>query len=183
MELIRIQNPSHPWFQAAWQIYEASFPLAERRPLAEHIRALENDAFYYHLLAENGELVGLLSWWDWTTADGTPYRFGEHFAIAPSRRGGGYGSQALEFLKGDGSRLMLLEIDPPTDDISRRREQFYQRNGLVTNPSYDHVHPSFRPTTAPHQLLIMSYPRPLTLDEFRTFQRFNNEVVLSYSER
>ncbi|MCC8061971.1 MAG: GNAT family N-acetyltransferase [Rikenellaceae bacterium] len=182
MELIRIQDTAHPYSARAWEIYEQRFPLCEQRPLAEHIKALDDPAFHYNLLADEGRLVGLLSWWDWEAKDGTPFRFGEHFAISPDIRGGGYGSRALKYLLGSGERLVLLEIDPPVDDISRRREQFYMRNGLVTNYEYNHVHPSFRPTTEPHKLLIMSYPRPLTPGEFREFQRFNNERVLRYSE-
>ena len=181
MELIRIQDTAHPYWDQAWDIYEQSFPLCEQRPLDEHIRALADPAFHYNMLTEGDRLIGLLSWWDWTSGNGTLFRFGEHFAISPDTRGGGYGSQALKYLLGDGSRLVLLEIDPPVDDISRRREQFYMRGGMVTNYEYDHVHPSFRPSTKAHQLMIMSYPRALTPDEFREFQRFNNERVLSYS--
>lgn len=182
MELIRIRDTAHPYSVRAWEIYEQSFPLCEQRPLAEHIQALSDPAFHYNLLADGGRLVGLLSWWDWEAEDGMPFRFGEHFAISPDIRGRGYGSQALKYLLGSGERLILLEIDPPADNISQRREQFYTRNGLVTNCEYDHVHPSFRPTTEPHKLLIMSYPRPLTPGEFREFQRFNNKRVLRYSE-
>lgn len=182
MELTRIQEPTHPFWTEAWNIYEQSFPLCEQRPLGEHIKALADPAFQYNLLTDEGKLVGLLSWWEWEAKDGTPFRFGEHFAISPRIRSKGYGSQALKYLFGDDSRLVLLEIDPPEDDISRRREQFYLRNGLVTNYEYDHVHPSFRSPTEAHKLMIMSYPRTLTPAEFREFQRFNNERVLSYSE-
>ncbi len=183
LDLIRLDDHSHPLAEAAWAIYEQSFPLCEQRPLAEHLRALGDPAFHYHLLVEQGRLVGLLSWWDWENDEGQRFRFGEHFAIAPEKRGGGYGSQALKLLQGDGSRLLLLEIDPPQDEVSRRRERFYLSNGMCPNYDYDHVHPSFRPTTEPHRLFLMSYPRPLTEAEFRAFQRFNNERVLSYSER
>lgn len=183
LDLIRLCDHSHPLAEAAWAIYEESFPLCERRPLAEHLRALSDPAFHYHLILERKELVGLLSWWDWEAADGTPFRFGEHFAIAPGKRGGGYGSQALKLLQGDASRLLLLEIDPPQDEVSRRRERFYLANGMCPSYAYEHVHPSFRPTTEPHRLFLLSHPRLLTEAEFRAFQRFNNERVLSYSER
>lgn len=183
MELIRIRDTAHPYWTEAWDIYQQSFPLCEQRPLDQHIKALGNPAFHYNLLAEDGRLIGLLSWWDWETSAGTAFRFGEHFAISPAIRGGGYGSAALEYLLGDPKRITLLEIDPPIDDISMRREQFYMRNGMITNHSYDHIHPSFRPTTQAHQLVIMSHPRLLTPEEFHEFQRFNNEQVLKYTER
>ena len=84
MELIRIQDPTHPLAEPAWRIYEQSFPLCEQRPAAEHIRALSNPAFHYNLLLDEGRLIGLLSWWEWTSATGTNFRFGEHFAIDPA---------------------------------------------------------------------------------------------------
>ena len=81
-----------------------------------------------------------------------------------------------------GSRLpVILEIDPPVDDISIRRRHFYERLGFVANP-YEYIHPSFRKPFTPHQLILMSYPGPLTYDEARGFADFVRETVLGYSE-
>lgn len=66
---------------------------------------------------------------------------------------------------------VILEIDPPVDDISIRRRHFYERLGFVANP-YEYIHPSFRKPFTPHQLILMSYPGPLTYDEARGFADF-----------
>ena len=50
-----------------------------------------------------------------------------------------YGAKALEELGRDG-KTVVLEIDPPVDEIARRRQGFYQRCGFAVNP-YPHVHP------------------------------------------
>lgn len=181
MELRRITDTDSPLWDQAWELYQASFPAAERRTLASHRAAMEDKDFYFHLLTEDDRLIGLLSWWDWEREE-VRYRFGEHFAIRGDIRGGGYGSRALEYLKQQ-DRLLMLEIDPPADDISRRREGFYERNGFVSNPEYDHVHPSFREETEPHDLLLMSFPRALTPGEFEAFSEFNRTRVLKYTER
>lgn len=175
-------------WQEAWKLYENSFPLKEIRPLEAHIEAMKDDAFHFHLLTEfqDGKevFIGFLSWWDWMgVGEPTPLRFGEHFAIRTDLRGGGYGSEAMDYLIGGGERLLLLEIDPPVDDIAQRRQKFYERHGLVVNPEYKHVHPSFRDGTEPHELLIMSHPRKLSPGEFREFQDFNESIVLKYTAR
>ena len=89
-------------------------------------------------------------------------------------------SRTLEELGRDG-KTVVLEIDPPVDDISIRRRHFYERLGFVANP-YEYIHPSFRKPFTPHQLILMSYPGPLTYDEARGFADFVRETVLGYSE-
>ena len=54
---------------------------------------------------------------------------------------------------------VILEIDPPVDDISIRRLHFYERLGFVANP-YQYIHPSFRKPFTPHRLVLMSIPAP-----------------------
>ena len=74
-----------------------------------------------------------------------------------------------------------MEIDPPEDEISVRRQHFYQRLGFVVNP-YAYIHPSFRRPFHPHRLVLMSYPEALTYEEARGFADFIRERVLRYSE-
>ena len=65
----------------------------------------------------------------------------EHLAVSPRLRGQNMGSKALAaFCQG---RRVILEIDPPEDEISVRRQHFDQRLGFVANP-YAYIHPSFR---------------------------------------
>ena len=76
---------------------------------------------------------------------------------------------------------VILEIDPPEDDISIRRRHFYERLGFVANP-YRYIHPSFRKPFTPHRLVLVSYPGPITYEEARSFADFVREAVLRYSE-
>lgn len=76
---------------------------------------------------------------------------------------------------------VILEIDPPEDDISIRRRHFYERLGFVANP-YRYIHPSFRKPFTPHRLVLMSYPGAITYEEARSFADFVREAVLRYSE-
>lgn len=188
MEFQRITDTSHPHWERAWALYEQSFPLWEQRSLAQHVEAMKDPAFHAEIVMDSDKFVGILFYWKW---DG--FRFVEHLATDPSVRGGGYGARILSMLDKEQRKesekpvetaaemVTLLEIDPPQDDISVRREKFYQRAGYLTNP-YKHVHPSFRPSTPAHDLLIMSSPRAVTPGEFAGFRRFMFDIILKYSD-
>ena len=89
------------------------------------------------------------------------------------------GSKALAAFS-EGKRV-ILEIDPPEDEISIRRLHFYRRLGFVENPQ-EYIHPSFRKPFHAHRLVLMSRPGPLTNEEARDFADFVRERVLLYSE-
>ncbi|MFQ7502317.1 MAG: GNAT family N-acetyltransferase [Alistipes finegoldii] len=74
------------------------------------------------------EFIGILFHWG---ADG--YRYVEHLAVSPALRGQNMGSAALSAFCRKVGRV-ILEIDPPVDDISIRRLHFYERLGFVANP-------------------------------------------------
>lgn len=183
MEFTRIKDTSDPMWPLAWKVYQNSFPLCEQRQEAQHIEAMSDPAFNCNVITDDDKFIGIMMWWDWTSSSGMPMRFIEHFATDSSLRGGGYGARALQLLIGNSDRLTMLEIDPPEDEISRRREGFYMRNGLATNTDHLHIHPSFRKSTQPHQLMVMSYPRLINKDEFIEFRRFNLGHVLTYVEK
>ena len=79
------------------------------------------------------------------------------------------------------SAKVILEIDPPEDEISIRRLHFYERLGFTANP-HEYTHPSFRRPFHPHRLVLMSRPGALSDDEARRFADFIRERVLRYSE-
>ena len=125
-------------------------------------------------VSSGDEFIGIL--FHWNAGD---YRYVEHLAVSPRLRGQNMGSKDLAaFCQG---RRVILEIDPPEDEISVRRQHFYQRLGFVANP-YAYIHPSFRRPFHPHRLVLMSYPEALTYEEARGFADFIRERVLRYSE-
>ena len=50
----------------------------------------------------------------------------------PEMRGRGCGAQALSLL-GERKKTVILEIDPPNDEVSVRRKAFYERAGYRAN--------------------------------------------------
>lgn len=138
-------------------------------------RAFGDPNFEADGIWRGGEFIGILFHWG---ADG--YRYVEHLAVSPALRGQNMGTAALSAFCRKVGRV-ILEIDPPEDDISIRRRHFYERLGFVANP-YQYIHPSFRKPFTPHRLVLMSYPGAITYEEARSFADFVREAVLRYSE-
>jgi ribosomal protein S18 acetylase RimI-like enzyme len=171
MEFYRLNTARDSYYDEAFALYEQSFPKHEQRFPDKQRALMANPLYHFNAVLEGGVCIGILLYWE-----GSGYAYIEHFAISPSIRGKSMGSLALEAFCKD-RPLVVLEIDPPVDDISVRRERFYQRLGFIKN-DYEHKHPAYRKEFPPHELVVMSYPRQMTGNEYRTFQRELSEVVM-----
>ena len=73
---------------------------------------------------------------------------------------------------------VILEIDPPVDEISIRRQHFYERCGFAKNP-FPHVHPPYRKGFRGHPLVVMSAPGALTQETYDRFAGYLQNTVMS----
>ena len=162
---------------AAYRLYEASFPPCERRSERDYDAALADGRLYAESVWDGDLFVGLVFWW---LAD-EGYAYLEHLAVEPVLRGHNYGARILYDLCRRAGRV-ILEIDPPEDEISRRRRGFYERNGFVYN-EYDYIHPSYLRPPQPHRLMVMSYPEAISPAEFEAFRTFARGVAVEYTGR
>lgn len=134
------------------RIYTESFPQDERRDFDEVVRLLrENDDFEIVMIADQEKPVGFISYWSWSD-----FTYMEHFAIDSHCRGAGYGAIAMTTLLQQIGKPAVLEVEKPTDDLSRRRIHFYERLGftLSTRP---YIQPPYSPDRNPLELYLMSY--------------------------
>lgn len=111
----------------------------------------------------------------WENAD---FIYVEHFCMLPDVRGRGCGAHALELLRARG-KTIILEIDPPVDDISRRRKGFYERNGFAAN-DYDYTHLPYHRGCKGHRLVIMSSPRRIDEAEYNNFLDYMRRRVMVF---
>ena len=74
-------------------------------------------------------------------------------------------------------KTVILEIDPPVDEISLRRETFYERCGYRAN-IHPHVHPPYRAGFPGHELVVMSRPEKLSHAEYGEFAEYLRERVM-----
>lgn len=94
----------------------------------------------------------------------------------PEMRGRGYGAQALSLL-GERKKTVILEIDPPNDDVSVRRKAFYERAGYRANP-FEHIHPPYHSEYKGHRLVVMTCPTAISENEYKNFNSYLENVVM-----
>ncbi len=174
LQFIPFKSRADRGWDEAWALYETSFPDCERWNAADYDRAFGDPHFEADGIWRGEEFIGIL--FHWKAGD---FHYVEHLAVSPRLRGQNMGSKALAAFS-EGKRV-ILEIDPPEDEISIRRLHFYRRLGFVENPQ-EYIHPSFRKPFHAHRLVLMSRPGPLTNKEARDFADFVRERVLLYSE-
>ena len=163
IELRRITDAEHTMYAEALRLYDESFPLHERRERPSQESILRDPDYSFDLIFDSDEFIGLALFWE-----KAGFIYIEHLCILPEKRNMHYGEMTLNALKKRGS-VIILEIDPPVDDISRRRMAFYERCGFHEN-SFHHIHPPYHNGFRGHELMIMSYPEAIS---DRIYEEFN----------
>ena len=113
-------------------LYRISFPDVERKPFSLIERKAAMGTMEILMMSEGGERMGLAI----TASDGELVLL-DYFAVDPSKRGQGAGSEALQLLLAlYNDRQFFLEIERPVDDapnLEERilRKQFYLKNGML----------------------------------------------------
>lgn len=173
----RVEDSKHPDFEAAFAIYESSFPQFERRVRADQIRALQDKDYHFNLIKDTQQqLLGIVLTWQFNG-----FVYVEHLAIAKEARGQNIGTTTLTYLKNHNHKALLLEIDPPLDSVSIKRKQFYEKAGFV-DTGMEYTHYSYQQQPRPHSLKIMAFPA-LAKQEFEQFLNFVQARVMVYSQQ
>lgn len=170
MELLRLTSLTDPLYSEAIELYNEAFPEEERRPAHEQARVMTKDDYHFEVILTDRGFVGIMLYWECGDLI-----FLEHFAILPELRGRGYGADALELFKSRG-KAILLEIEPPVNALTERRYGFYRRCGFVMNP-YHHLQARYYVGAPDLELKVLSYPRPLTPEEYRTFYEYMTREI------
>ena len=158
-----IKSQASPYWDSLVRSYHTSFPIDEQRPIASIAHLIEHDERFvaYALTDEKGAFIGLLTTWHFEA-----FIYIEHFAIAPTLRSQGYGSETLKIFIQEHGKPIILEAEPPTDAFSIRRIKFYERLGF-TLYNFSHIQPAYTPESNPVELRLMgtldTKATPLTL--------------------
>ena len=169
LNITRITQTDHPLYPEAMALYGISFPAHEQREAPSQARILGQSSYHFDAVCDDGQFVGEVLYWD----IGGAYYI-EHFCVLPSLRNKRYGQKILAMLQ---PTPLILEIDPPIDELSIRRKGFYERCGFVENP-YLHVHPAYHRGNAGHKLVVMSSPEVLTPESYEHFRQQLEDVVM-----
>ncbi|AKD55535.1 GNAT family N-acetyltransferase [Spirosoma radiotolerans] len=163
----------HPYLTPIRTWYETSFPADERRSFQALCQLLPCAAMHLRGLVVQGQLIGFILYWHWPDM-----LFVEHFAIDPAQRGKQYGQQALSqlLLLESKSPYVLLEVELPQDTNSRRRIQFYERQGFSVNP-FSYAQPPYQAGNPSIPMHLMSIPAISDHDTFDSLSKLIKERV------
>lgn len=112
--------------------YIDSFPPGERRDFSLVRDLVGSDTFKAHVLLREGRYVGFITSWQWED-----FAYIEHFAVDESARNGGIGREALRLFLENLDVPVVLEVELPADEMSKRRIGFYRRAGFTLD---DHAY-------------------------------------------
>lgn len=157
MELMKQEQ-----FDDVYELFENSFIPTELRPyhlMKEKWLLQEFKIFTY---SKKNEIIGAMIVWE---LEGFVYL--ENFAVNDCYRSQGIGSyllkQLMEIYK---HQLLILEVEKPSDVMSQRRIQFYQRHQWHMNP-FHYIQPALRDNSEDIELYVMSYPERLNQSQFQ----------------
>ena len=147
-------------FPKVWEIMEESFPLDERRPFEEQKALLANPVYSIYVLVDCNQAQGFVALWKFENL-----AFVEHFAVAKEHRCKGFGAKLLSDVVSDLNTDVCLEVEPPCSDITKRRVEFYRRNGFVLN-EFPYIQPPLSAGQQSVPLMIMTYKKAASKEEF-----------------
>lgn len=148
-------------FDDVFAIMEESFPRDEHRPYDEQKELLSNPYYRIYVIGdENGEIKSFAAVWQFEK-----FGYVEHLATSSRFRNLGLGGVMLRELRKLSENKICLEVELPTNELSKRRIAFYERNGFYLN-EYPYVQPPISKGRNEVDLLIMSSDGKITKDEF-----------------
>lgn len=169
-----IKNIEDKWYKTYRDIYTVSFPIFEQRNEMQQKKAFESEAYHLLIATENEKFLSFISYWEFEN-----YIYIEHLAVNPEYRGQNIGSETLHLFAKKIQKTVILEIDPPVDEISQKRLRFYEALGYKLN-SFVHYHPAYNPAEyKPHELRVLSLDRQLEIGEFNLFKQQLETIVMN----
>lgn len=151
IQRITTQHKNYPFVE---ELLHSAFPIEERRDdNAQRNITDENHRFGCYLITvtiDGNDLpVGLINIW---VLNG--FHYVEHLATTPSLRNKGYGKLIMQKIEEMFHGILILEVERPENEITKRRIGFYSRCGLhLCKRSY--LQPSYHKDGKTLPLLLM----------------------------
>jgi GNAT superfamily N-acetyltransferase len=168
----QLKDSGNPFFAEFWSIYSQSFPLNERRDYDQQVAVLNKPDYQLDIYLVENKLYGFISYWK-----SDELIFVEHLAIAPCFQRMGLGSALLKPFIERQTVPVILEIEPPAEEITYRRLRFYQSLGFVTN-LHLHFQPPYHDGEHPLKLDILSYPQRISKECYDLFSHFQKCTLM-----
>lgn len=122
-ERIRTTDTDYAFLE---NLLHEAFPPEERRDDdAQRDNTDHRPQFHPHVIKDGDEPVGLMTYWKLDD-----FVYVEHFAVHASKRNGGYGARSMMHCLETAGAPVVLEVEMPGNELSRRRIAFYERCGF-----------------------------------------------------
>ncbi len=157
-------------FDKVYKKMETAFPLEERRTDFDQKNCLNESNFRFLEILDDGNDVGFIGLWVFNE-----FVFIEHLAIDSDKRNTCYGSKALNLVKEQFNKPIILEAEAPETEQQIKRIRFYDRHGFKVNP-FDYMQPSYHGGEGV-PLKILSFPEALSQEDFDNFIALTRKYV------
>lgn len=164
-------------FDDVFSLMQKSFPKNEYRSYEGQKRLLENP--HYKIIPYFGgdnELLAFAGVWEFDF-----FKFVEHIAVSEKCRGMGIGSKIMRDIIEKSDVDIILEIEPPVDEITTKRLRFYEKLGFKYN-DFEYFQLPLNKNDRPIPLKILSYPQTLDAQKFEKIKRIIYSNVYGKSE-
>lgn len=154
----------------------SAFPENEHRDIAEQRDNVDNNPLFHNIIIYKEEQpIGFIAYWKF---EGFCYI--EHLATSPDVRNGGYGKKILEQLHQTLQTPVVLEVEKPEEEMSRRRIGFYERLGyrLLDIP---YVQPPYRKSDPFFPMHLMVYDPEGLIKDINPLRQNIYQHVYHYS--
>lgn len=163
-------------FDEIFPLLENAFPVTELREKERQKAMLSEECYRLYGVRKDGVFAAVFATWELED-----FLYIEHFAVKEEYRNSGYGGKLLDTLLEEKGRSMVLEVEEPEDELTRRRISFYERHGLVYN-DYPYLQPPMSKGQGMLPLKLMT--KPSAIDE-KTYQRYKKliyRIVYKYED-
>lgn len=165
-------------FEKVYPILAQSFPETELRTREDQLALLQNERYrLYAIKDENRKNGGVIAAWE--LPDDLMYV--DHFAILPEKRNHGFGGDVLDMFLDWKRKKVVLEVELPEDELTRRRIGFYERHGFVWN-DYPYMQPPMRKGQKPFPLRLMTRPGALDVETYEQYRSTLHHIVYRYTK-
>ena len=161
-------------FDEIFPLLESAFPVTELRVKADQRALLQEPCYHLYGVRRDGIFAAVFATWEIDD-----FLYIEHFAVKEEYRNGGYGGQLLDTLLEEKGRPMVLEVEEPEDELTRRRIGFYQRHGLVYN-EYPYLQPPMRKGQDLLPLKLMTKPAAIDTETYQRYKKRIHMMVYKY---
>ncbi|RAU82706.1 GNAT family N-acetyltransferase [Pontibacter arcticus] len=153
--MLRVTDLSGKFLPALQNLYESAFPKYERRDFTDLLELLPNKAMHIYVAVLDDVFAGFCIFWHLDD-----FVFLEHLAVVEELRGRQIGQQLIKWLSAQTNQQIILEVEMPTNEDSRRRITFYKRLGFILHQEVKYEQPPYVKEGSPVPMLLFSRYQP-----------------------